>query len=516
LPVLFFVCSAAAVPADVTLPALFADHMVLQQKALVPLWGRADAEERVTVSLTDRSGKVVQAVSTITDRKGAWRVTLKPIEAGGPYGLTVRGKNTVTREDILIGEVWVCSGQSNMQWPVSRSSNAEREIAASDHPRIRLFTVTRRVSIEEQSDVKGKWEVCTPSAVPGFSAVGFYFGRELLRHLDVPIGLIHSSWGGTPAEAWTRRAALERHEIARPILERYDRAVAGYPEALKRYEARVKAWKVKAAAARAEGKRPPWRPGKPYGPGHPHSPSGLWGGMIAPLTPFAIRGVIWYQGEANASRAYQYRTLFPVMIKDWRDAWGQGDFPFLFVQLANFEPAKNRPAHATWPELREAQAVALSLPGTGMALAIDIGNPRDIHPRNKQEVGRRLALQACAVAYGEQLVSSGPVFERAKRKDTEVVVWFKNTGGGLMARGEKLEGFEIAGRDRKYHPAVARLSRGPALRQVVVLSSPRVPEPLHVRYAWADNPRCNLYNQEGLPAAPFRTDDWPGVTVDRR
>ncbi len=506
----------AALPAvaDVKLPALFSSHMVLQQGTPVPVWGRADPGERVTVAVRSGAGDVENRVTTLAGAGGRWRVTLEPLKAGGPVSLIVKGKNTLTLENVLVGEVWICSGQSNMAWQVRQSRNPEQEIAGAVFPEIRLFTVKHTVSRREKADCSGQWAVCSPATVPGFSAVGYFFGREVYRALKVPIGLIHTSWGGTPAEAWTRREALQRHAHLRPILQRFDKAVAGYPAALKKHEKRLAAWKAKAAKARSAGKRPPRRPRGPFGPGHPHSPSGLFNGMIAPLIPYAFRGVIWYQGESNATRAFQYRTLFKAMIRDWRRAWGQGDFPFLFVQLANFKARQSAPGESAWAELREAQALALELPCTGMALAIDIGEARDIHPRNKQEVGRRLALQALSAAYGRKGVHSGPVFHGMQRKSGKIHVRFLSPGKGLTVRGKALEGFQIAGSDRKY--VWARAALDPKQRDRVVVWSPEVKAPVHVRYAWADNPACSLYNVAGLPAVPFRTDAWPGVTDKNR
>ena len=511
LPLLVAALPAAA---DVKLPALFSSHMVLQRGAPVPVWGRADPGERVTVALRPGAGGAEIRVTTLAGADGRWRVTLEARRAGGPFNLVVKGKNTLTLEDVLVGEVWICSGQSNMAWLVRQSRNFKQEIAAAAFPEIRLFTVKRTVSGREKTDCSGQWAVCSPGTVAEFSAVGYYFGREVHRALKVPIGLIHTSWGGTPAEAWTRREALQRHALLRPILQRYKKAVAEYPTAMKKHKKRLAAWKSKAAGARAAGKRPPRRPRSPFGPAHPHSPSGLFNGMIAPLIPCAFRGAIWYQGESNATRAFQYRTLFKTMIRDWRRAWGQGDFPFLFVQLANFKARQPAPGESAWAELREAQALALELSSTGMAVAIDIGEARNIHPRNKQEVGRRLALQALHAAYGRMGVHSGPVFHRMQRKSGKIHVRFHCAGKGLTVRGKTLEGFQIAGSDRKF--VWARAILDPQNRDGVVVWSPEVKAPAHVRYAWADNPACSLYNEAGLPAGPFRTDAWTGITEKNR
>jgi sialate O-acetylesterase len=426
--------------------------------------------------------------------------------------MTISGKNTITIKNIMVGEVWVCSGQSNMQMSVKSSANAEQEISAANYPDIRLFTVTRKVAAEPQSDCVGSWTLCSPQTVPGFSAVAYYFGRKLHKTLDVPIGLIHTSWGGTPAEAWTRREILEKEADAAPILERYDDAVAKYPQAKKEYEQKLVEWKEAVEKAKAEGEKVPPRPRAPFGPGHSHSPAGLYNAMIAPLIPYGVGGAIWCQGESNASRAYQYRKLFPAMIKNWHNDWGQGDFPFLFVQLANFMAIDPEPAESMWAELREAQSMTLALPNTGMAVIIDIGEANDIHPKNKQDVGKRLALWALARSYGKELVYSGPIYKSMKIENDKVILYFDHVGGGLIAASDgPLKGFAIAGADRKFVWADAKING-----DNIVVSSGEVSAPVAVRYAWADNPVCNLYNEEGLPASPFRTDNRPGITVDRK
>jgi sialate O-acetylesterase len=362
------------------------------------------------------------------------------------------------------------------------------------------------VSGEAQEDVTGRWTAAGPATVPMFSAVAFYFGTELRHVYGVPIGLIHASWGGTPAEAWTREATLRKDEVLLPIVERWEDAIRDWPANRKVYEKRLKEWQEKVKAA---GERPPRRPRPPRGPDHPHRASGLFNGMIAPLLPFAIRGAIWYQGESNAGRAEQYRRLFPAMIRDWRAAWGAGDFPFLFVQLANFRARRPQPAESDWAELREAQALALNEPNTGMAVAIDIGEARNIHPLNKQEVGRRLALAAQVVAYGEKdVVASGPRLARCAFEGARVVAEFDQE---LATADREAHGFAVAGSDRVFHWADAHIEG-----RRITLSCAAVPEPVALRYAWADNPRCNVVNRRGLPAPPFRTDDWPGLTAGRR
>jgi sialate O-acetylesterase len=439
-------------------------------------------------------------------------VKIQPPKPGGPYEIGIKGNNTITLKNILIGEVWVCSGQSNMQWSVRQAANPEQEIAAAGYPKIRLFTVTRKVADKPQSDCEGSWITCSPETVPSFSAVGYFFGQELHQQLDVPVGLIHTSWGGTPAEAWTRRGVLESEPDCIPILQRFDEAMAKYPEAKKKYDESMIEWKEAVKKAKAEGKNQPRRPRPPFGPGNPHSPAGLYNAMIAPLIPYGIRGAIWYQGESNASRAYQYRKLFPAMITNWRQDWGQGKFPFLFVQLANFMAVDSEPVDSAWAELREAQLMTLALPKTGMAVIIDIGEAKDIHPKNKQDVGKRLALWALAKTYRKKMVYSGPIYKSMKTEGNQITLDFEHVGGGLVAGGgEPLKGFAVAGEDQKFVWADAKIEG-----DTVVISNDGVSEPIAVRYGWANNPVCNLYNEEGLPASPFRTDDWPGITVDKK
>ncbi|GIV19155.1 MAG: 9-O-acetylesterase [Armatimonadota bacterium] len=499
---------AASAFADVRLARIFSDHAVLQRGKPVPVWGTAEPGEKVTVEFRG------QKVSTTANDNGEWRVTLKPMPAGGPFQMTVRGHNTIVLQDVLVGEVWVCSGQSNMEWPVALSNNAEQEIAQANHPQIRLFMVPKAVADRPLKDLSGgAWQPCTPETVRNFSAVGYFFARELQKTLKVPVGMIQTAWGGTPAESWTSKPTLMANSSLRYLLENWRRAEMDYPQAQENYRKQLAEWEKVAAQARAEGKPEPKKPDPPQDPRtNPWKPSGLFNAMIAPIVPYAIQGAIWYQGESNAGRAYEYRTLFPAMIQDWREAWAQGDFPFLFVQLANFMAAKPEPGESAWAELREAQLMTLSLPKTGMAVAIDIGDANDIHPRNKQDVGKRLALNALAIAYGKKVVYSGPVYERMKREGNAIRLYFKHVDGGLMTpNGEPLKGFAIAGADRKFVWAEARIEGN-----TVVVQSPQVPEPVAVRYAWADNPVCNLYNRAGLPASPFRTDDWPGVTQQGR
>ena len=497
--------SLSPLEADVKLPAVFSDNMVLQRGMAIPIWGTADAGEKVTVTLGD------QSASAVVDRAGRWMVKLKPLDAAGTVALQITGKNTITLKNVLVGEVWICSGQSNMEWRVRNSTDSENEIAAARYPKIRLFQVKKAVAAEPLSETEGAWVECSPETIPDFTAVGYFFGRELHNTLDVPVGLIKTAWGGTPAEAWTSNAMLKTDPDFRPILDRWATILATADQIAQQHEKRVAQWQEAAKKAKADGKPVPRRPRSPVGPNHPHRASGLYNGMIAPLLPFAIKGAIWYQGESNASRAYQYRKLFPAMIRDWRKNWAQGDFPFLFVQLANFRQVVEEPAESDWAELREAQSMTLSLPNTGMAVIIDIGEANNIHPKNKQDVGRRLGLAAGKIAYGRDVVYSGPVMTSITIENDRIRIHFKHVGGGLVAKGGELKGFAIAGPDKKFVWAQAKIEN-----DTVVVQADQVPDPIAVRYAWADNPVCNLYNKEGLPASPFRTDSWPGVTIDAR
>ncbi len=498
---------AAAVSADVTLHPLFSDHMVLQQGERIPVWGKAAPGEKVTVTLGSRKG------DDRAGEDGKWMVRLRSLKAGGPYEMTVTGEdNTLTVNDVLVGEVWVGSGQSNMQWTVANSANAQEEIANANYPEMRLFYVPRKTAETPQETVDAKWELTTPETIPEFSAAAYYFGRELHQQLGVPVGLIHTSWGGTPSESWTSQEMLEATPEAAPILERWDDILAKYPQALEAYNKQVEEWKKAAEQAKKDGKDAPAQPRPPLGPDHPHRPAGLYNAMIAPLVPYAIKGAIWYQGESNASRAYQYRVIFPAMIRDWREQWDQGKFPFLFVQLANFRERKPEPGDSDWAELREAQLMTLDLKNTGMAVIIDIGEEKDIHPKNKQDVGKRLAAWTLAKDYRKNVVASGPLYDSARFRGGKATIRFDYADGGLVAQGGELKGFSIAGPDRTFVWANAEI----AGRKKVTVWSDQVLNPVAVRYGWADNPECTLYNKAGLPASPFRTDEWPGITADNK
>lgn len=637
--------------ADVSLPSVISDHMVLQQGVPVPVWGKADSDEKVTVTF---EGQAKQAVA---GPDGRWIVRLDALKAmPGQTGkkLTITGKNSITVQDVLIGETWVCSGQSNMQFPLSGTFDSQSEIAAANFPEIRLFTVANRMATVPQDDCEGQWVVCSPETAKVFSAVGYFFGRHLYQTLDLPVGLINSSWGGTVAEAWVGEEALRKNlpEFI-PDIEKQkipkdtdNQAIADYKEKGINYQAEVeKFFKLEEDLAGAEktagvefddstwkamklpgnweirdlpdldgivwfrktidvpaawagldiilklgpidevdvtwfngaqvgargcsrthdvqywnqpreyrvagnlvkagknviairvsdssgqgglwGSTPEsmrveladssdkstlglvgdWKyqveftlPPASSNPETPNRPNVLFNAMINPLIPYAIGGVIWYQGESNASRADQYRTLLPTLISDWRARFG--DFPFLIVQLANFMAAAETPQESDWAELREAQTLTTSkLPKVGQALAIDLGDAMDIHPRNKQDVGRRLGLAAEAIAYGRDIEYSGPVFKEMHISDGKAELSFTHTEGGLKLKGDPNKAFAICGADKKFVWADAEIQG-----DKVFVSSPAVTQPIAVRYAWGDNPSCNLVNGADLPAVPFRTE----------
>ena len=641
--ILFSSCLlASAASARVVPNPLFADHAVLQQAMAVPVWGTADPGEQVTVSIAG------QEVVTTAGTDGRWQVQLAPLTAGGPYDMTIAGSAGATvLHDILVGEVWICSGQSNMERHLGLQPgqkpiiNWEHEVAAATHLQIRQFYVPQTMSFAPQDTVNGSWTVCSPETVENFTAVGYFFGRDLQAARGVPVGLIHSSWGGTPAEAWTSRAALEKLGGFDASLEQVKGLAENAPGARQLYETRLAEWFAAhdPASPGANGQKLGWaapdtdtsgwatmkvpglwedaglpdfdgvvwfqrtfdvpaawvnhdlrlrlcaiddvdttwingvrvgqtsfystprtyivpasaiRAGRNvitvrvldtggggglWGSGQPtdimpadgtgtskavsltgvwrfqptmkladapappmnvtsnaNAPTVLYNGMIAPLLPYAMRGVIWYQGEANVGRELQYRSLFPAMIADWRRRWGEGNFPFLFVQIAPFR--------GMTPEIREAQLLTLQhTPNTAMAVTIDVGDADDIHPANKVPVGARLALAARALAYGEDVEYSGPIYRDLRIDGAKAVLTFAHVAGGMVAPGGELRGFSIAGADGAFHPAEAVIAG-----DTVEVSSPDVAKPVAVRYAWANVPDGNLFNTAGLPASPFRTD----------
>ncbi|HEX7585636.1 MAG TPA: sialate O-acetylesterase [Prolixibacteraceae bacterium] len=623
--------------ANVKPAKIFSSNMVLQKGIENTIWGWADKNEKVSISL---NGKTVKAKP---GKDGKWTAKLPVMDYGGPYTLTIKGKNTIEMTNVMIGEVWICSGQSNMEFPVSGTKNAAEEIENANYPNIRFFTVPKKVSKLPVADIEtGEWSVCTPKTVPGFSAVGYFFGRKINKDLNVTVGLIHTSWGGTDAETWISSETIKNdpdlsgrwNDLQKADLANYEASIKekvktllgefptkdnGVQQGFTQSGFDDSAWKtIKAptlweeqgyvgidgigwyrksfvlnkeqasselllSLAKIDDNDISWVNGVEVGKtmeynadrkykvpasalkegnnviairvtdtgggggiygnaedlfalagktkislagdwkikfteistniaiGPNEYPTLLFNGMINPVVPYGIKGVIWYQGENNASRAKQYRRIFPSLITDWRNKWQLGNFPFIWVQLANFMAPVDQPAESSWAELREAQAMTLKLPNTGMASAIDIGDATNIHPTNKQEVGKRLALNALKITYGKDVVYTGPTYESMKVDGKNVIVKFSSTGSGLKVNNKYgyINGFAIAGADKKFHWAKAVVISDNS----VVLHSEEVPLPVAVRYGWADNPDdLNLYNKEGLPANPFRTDDWPGIT----
>jgi sialate O-acetylesterase len=462
---------SAACFAEVRPANIFGSGMVLQREIPLEVWGTADPGERVTVTFNGKN------VSDRADKEGRWSVTLPALPASSVAAtMTFAGKSSkVELDNILVGDVWLCSGQSNMEWTLRRTRDAEKEIAAADYPLIRCFTVQKNISMTPRDEFAGSWEVSSPQTAGNFTAVGYFFARELWNELKVPIGIINSSWGGTGVETWTSPTAY----AALPADVRTDYNIA-------------------------QGATP----------SNPNQFSSLlYNGMINPMIDYKIKGAIWYQGENNAGKAYDYRTLFPAMINDWRAKWGY-EFPFYWVQLANFMAVDATPVDSEWAELREAQTMTASLPRTGQAVITDIGDARDIHPRNKQDVGRRLALQALHDTYKKEgIVWSGPTLLSMSVDGNRATVEFETYGSELAVHNKYgyVEGFAIAGVDKVFHWAQAAVTRDGK----VVVWSREVSRPVAVRYAWGNNPEANLFNAEGLPAAPFRTDEWPGITAGR-
>jgi len=492
---------------DVKLPAIFGSHMVLQQGQKDRVWGTAGPGEEVTVKVADQSR------ATKAGDDGKWSVTLDPLPVGGPHTLTVRGKNEVTFDDVLIGEVWICAGQSNMEMEVNGVNDADLEIRVAKNPKIRMITVPHVGTQEPQADFQGKWEPCTPEVARHFSAVGYFFGRQLQQTLDVPIGLIDESWGASAAEAWVNRSTLAADAKYAPMLKRWEQTEQDALKAKAGYAKALADWEEAADKAKAENKPAPKKPENPEGKlNNQFRPGNIYNGIMKPVMGYGIRGALWYQGETNASRAYQYRDLFPLMIKAWRDEQGQGDFPFYWVQLADFLGEKPEPADSAWAELREAQTMTLDrLPRTGQAVIIDLGEANDIHPRNKQGVGLRLARWALARDYGVDVAYRSPTYRSMEVKGNKILLSFDHTDGGLKSFdvGEP-RGFAVAGADRKFAWAKARIVG----KDQIEVSSDQVPEPVAARYAWADNPVSNVYSKAGLPLTPFRTDDWTGITAN--
>ena len=508
-------CVAPAARGDVSLNNMFGDHMVVQQGIRNRVWGKADPGEAVTVSFAGQTKSATAAAD------GGWEVFLDPVqEYGGPHTLEVKGKNIVTFADVLVGEVWVCSGQSNMQWAVNQANDPDIEKAAANFPGIRFVSVPQVGTQEPQWNFTGTWQVCSPETVGDFSAVGYFFGRQLHQTLGVPVGLIDNAWGGSAAEAWVKREKLAAHPVLRAIHDRWVKEEANYESAKAEFEKKLAEWKQAADKAKAEGKGEPG--GKPQ---HPDArmkgnarPGNIHAGVLTPSIGYGIKGAIWYQGESNAGRAYQYRELFPFMIKTWREEWGLGDFPFYWVQLADYKAEKPEPGESDWAELREAQTMTMkALPATGEAVIIGLGEGKDIHPMNKQDVAKRLARWALAETYRRPgIACRSPLYKGLEKDGAKLVLAFDhvaNDGKGWRPFDvNEPIGFTISGGDRKFVPAKARIRDDGRIE----VWSEAVAEPVAVRYAWADNPVCNMYSTPGLPLTPFRTDDFPGVTAEAK
>jgi sialate O-acetylesterase len=504
---LLLICSSTR--ANVKLPSIIGDNMVLQQSTNAKVWGWAEPGEKIDLTASWEK----KAVTTKADAKGHWIVDLPTPKAGGPYTLIIEGKNKIEVKNILIGEVWICSGQSNMHYPVGPTDkswnkgvvNYQSVLADANYPQIRLFTVARKTAEIPQTDCIGKWEVCDQTTIFEFSGVGYFFGHEIFTQTNQPVGMINSSWGGTPAEAWTRRELLENDTLLSPIIDRNKKLVGEYPAIKKAYEERLRKWKQDVADSVIRGDEAKIPPKAPAAPGPHKAPYVLYNAMIAPIIPYTIKGVVWYQGEANADHAWQYRHLFPTMIDNWRDDWKQGDFPFYFVQIA--------PHRSQNPEIREAQLLTYrSVPNTGMVVITDAGDSTNIHPTNKQVVGYRLSLWALAKNYGRtNLCFSGPMYKSMKIEGSKIRISFDYPGLGLVCKGDSLTHFAIAGADRQFVKAQAKIDGN-----TVVVYSSQVSNPVAVRFGWENIPMPNFYNKEGLPASPFRTDSWPEKTFGKK
>ena len=479
--------------ADVKLPNIFTDSMVLQRNQANAIWGNATPGESIAVHIGD------QQKSTKADSAGNWKVMLEPMQVGDPLELTVKGNNEIRIKDILVGEVWICSGQSNMQWSVNASNNVALEKASANYPNIRMINFPQVGSQEPiWSHDDRKWMVCNPQTVGGFSAVGYFFARQLHQTLGVPIGMINNAWGGSACEAWINRKTLAADPQFKPLLERWEAN-----------EKRFEILTAKSDRSEDENKQLGGLRNQMRGNSRP---SNIYNGVLKSHLGYGIRGVIWYQGESNASRAYQYRELFPLMISSWRKEWGQGDFPFYWVQLADFMAENSEPMDSNWAELREAQTMTMSkLPHTGQAVIIDIGEGKDIHPRNKVDVGMRLARWALANEYDFDIPYRSPEYETMKIEGNQAIIRFAHVDGGWRPFDtNELHGFTIAGEDKKFVNAKATILKDGS----ITVSADSVSQPVAVRYAWANNPKVNLYDRSDLPLTPFRTDDWPGVTVN--
>jgi sialate O-acetylesterase len=492
--------SASTLKAEIKLPAIIGDSMVIQRDKPVHLWGWADAGQDVKVEL---KGKTYTAKA---DDSGKWTITGDKLSASfEPIEIKITaGSETKTLKDILVGEVWLCSGQSNMQWSINSSVDGDLATLAADNPHIRLITVPNKAAQEPKYTFEGSWKSASPQTIPGFSAVGYFFGKKLFETIDVPVGLINNAWGGSAAEAWTTEKTL----LSAPSTEGI---VKGWKDRVAQYEAQKAELEAKKELTKEEKQQLSNIVGR--GLQGNHRPANLYNGCLSPVIGYPIRGVIWYQGESNAGRAYQYRDLFPMMISEWRNDWNDQDISFYWVQLADYMGVKDQPSDSAWAEVREAQTMTAKLPKTGEAVIIDLGTGSDIHPPNKEDVASRLLRHALAKDYGLNVVASSPTLKsHTIGEDGKVTLVFDHDGGGKGLKAmdfKEVLGFTIAGEDKKFYKAEAVITG----KDTIVVSSPDVKAPKAVRYAWADNPICNVYSAVNLPMTPFRTDDWEGITA---
>ena len=515
LPALLLAFPSLAL-ADLRLPHFFSDHMVLQREREAAIWGWADAGAEVTVAFKGRS------VTTKADAEGKWRAQMATgaADAAGAELRVSAGGQAVSIQDVLVGEVWLASGQSNMFYTMNRSPEHGELIAQSNHPGLRMFNAPLVTAADDQEDIDGVWQVATPETVPGFSAVAFFFARKLHLELGIPVGVIKSAWGGKPVETFTSREALKQLPATRSMVEALMKEEAGYnaDRAQQAYETQLAQWQQRAAAERAKPVKERKRlPKKPLPPKQPllteGKPGVLYAAMIHPFAGYTLRGAIWYQGEGNAKAgAVPYDQTLPLMIRDWRGRWGD-EFSFYFAQLASYRAPSTEPGTPDpWPLLQDRMRRVLeTTPKTGMAILNDVGEAKDIHPKNKKDPGERLARWALAKDYGRDLLFSGPLMRESRVAGEAMEVVFDHAGAGLKSRdGGALKRFEIAGADKVWHWADAEVVG----KDTVRVRSPQVPQPVAVRYAWASNPEgANLVNSEGLPASVFRTDDWDDVEV---
>lgn len=479
------------------LSSVFSDHMVLQRQQPVKIWGWDTPGQEVTIEFSGQTARA-QANST-----GRWEASLSPMSAsmvGRPLKIT--GSSTTILKDVLVGEVWLCSGQSNMQWSVEQSQDSDLEVLSAHYPLIRHISVPRVASQQPMNDFDGKWEICTPESIRAFSAVGYFFGRKLHQSLRIPIGLIDNSWGGSAAEAWIRRDLLENEPVLESEMARWAEIESTYTD--ETFEKAIAEWEVAAEKRRAEGKKPPRKPRHLLK--SQHRPANLYNGVLKPILGYTIRGCIWYQGESNASRAEQYDELFALLIESWREEWGIEDFPFFWVQLADYQAEADTPSERVpWALLREAQTATLRLPNTGQAVIYDAGEANDIHPVDKLTVARRLVRHALSKVYGFSVVAESPRYESHRIAEGRFEIHFAHVGEGLRTfDSNEIVGFAIAGEDQVFHWAEANIT-GPSTIEVW---SNKVESPVAVRYAWEINPVANVISMDRLPLTPFRTDNW--------